>query len=1104
MTSSRLRILVPMLFVVLASMPLAGMQRATVTLMVEPGGASLLGQPVVLTATVNAAFGGGHVTFYDGITILGTQPVSTRIGGQASLTTRFLEFGTRSLRAVYSDGAVVVASAAVQHSVDTAAQDSFRPAVSYPTGRRPRVVVTGEFNGDGLPDLAVADGHDGSTAGTSAVAIHVGRGDGRFIDPVSFDMPGGAAGLAVADFDGDGRSDLAVTNDQTGTVTLLHGLPGSFRRGVWWPVGRSPRDIVAGDFNGDGRADLIIRIDRLNYDTELMVLLGQGDGTFQWPVPAPLAVPGAAGRIAVADFNADGRADLAVTNMMATVSVLHGIGDGTFASAVAYPIAAMPYAGALQMTVGDLDGDRRADILVSSSDGQHVSVLRNAGDGTFHPFVAYAVPYAPAQLAVGDVNGDGRLDVAVTNYDTEHVGIMHGGGDGTLAAPIDYALHEEGNSMVVADFNVDGGSDLAIVVDVDESAAAWRGLDVLLGRLTIVTSTRLTTIATTSVLGEAVTLTATVTPLTASGTVSFYDGVFLLGTTALTSRGGETSLTTRSLGFGPHVFKAVYSGDVLHGASASRSVAHSITASAQEGFRPAVLYSTGWLPGEVVTGDFNGDGYPDLAVADRHDGGTTGTSAVGIYVGRRDGTFIDPVSFDVPGGAADLAVADFDGDGRSDLAVTNDVAGTVTLLHGVPGSFRKGVVWPVGRSPRFVRTGDFNADGNADLVVSIDRLNYDRELMVLLGNGDGAFQWPVPAPLAVSGGAGRIAVADFNADGLADLVVTNAMGTVSVLHGIGDGTFTQAVRYPLAATPNVGGVDLTVGDVDGDGLTDVLASTSDGRHVSVLRNRGDGSLQPFAAYAVGYRPRALATGDFNGDGRLDVAVTNYDTEFVGILHGRADGTLAAPVDYRLHGEGLSLAVADFNGDGGSDLAIILDDDPYATFPRRLDILLGRVIVNVTVTASAEGRAFAVDGVTYTSPQTFQWLYGTEHVVETASIQHGSPGTRFVFEGWSDGGALSHVVIGPSHPMTLTAQFRTQYRVTTTASPLTAGTIVVSPASRDSYYDSGTTVQLTASPNRGYTFAGWSGGISGTINPRTVTLRAPLSVIATFTPAFVLR
>ena len=155
-----------------------------------------------------------------------------------------------------------------------------------------------------------------------------------------------------------------------------------------------------------------------------------------------------------------------------------------------------------------------------------------------------------------------------------------------------------------------------------------------------------------------------------------------------------------------------------------------------------------------------------------------------------------------------------------------------------------------------------------------------------------------------------------------------------------------------------------------------------------------------------------------------------------------------------------------------------------------------VMTPVTVQSSQAGASFIVDGSTYTSSQTFQWIAGSSHSVNVASPQSAGTGIQYVWSSWSDGGAISHTV-SPSSPTTYTASFATQYQLSSTVSPAASGAIVLSPSSATGYYASGTPVTLTATPSSGCTFVGWSGDLSGSTNPQSVNMTVAHSVTATF-------
>jgi serine/threonine protein kinase len=231
--------------------------------------------------------------------------------------------------------------------------------------------------------------------------------------------------VAVADFNGDGKQDLAVSNLSSDSVSVLLGNgDGSFKPAVHYPTGVEPHGVAVGDFNGDGKPDLAVA--NLKSDT-LSVLLGNGDGSFK---PAVSYTVGKGPRgVAIGDFNGDGKADLVVTDFMEnSVSILLGNGDGTFQAAASYRSIGRP----ISVAVADVNGDGKADLVASNSAADTVSVLLGNGDGSFRPAVYYQVGSGPGAVVVADFNGDGKPDIAVENFGSDSVSVLLGNGDGTF------------------------------------------------------------------------------------------------------------------------------------------------------------------------------------------------------------------------------------------------------------------------------------------------------------------------------------------------------------------------------------------------------------------------------------------------------------------------------------------------------------------------------------------------------------------------------------------------------------------------------------------------------------------------------------------------
>lgn len=334
-----------------------------------------------------------------------------------------------------------------------------------------------------------------------------------------------------------------------------------------------------------------------------------------------------------------------------------------------------------------------------------------------------------------------------------------------------------------------------------------------------------------------------------------------------------------------------------------------------------------------IVADFNGDGAPDLAGA--------GLSSVSIMLNNGNGTFRPKVQFAAGGPAQDLTSGDFNGDGRVDLAVSiNDPTISLAILTGNgDGTFNAPVTSEINTahvdSPAIVAT-DLDNDGRLDLVLAhaiscfTSPCVASRTITVLLGFGDGTFQFPVE--IEVGTGMSRIAVGDFNRDSIKDLAIAGDSSRVYTLLGVGNGTFLQQPTITLTAdTLFVDATDIDVGDFNGDTIQDlVVAIPTNGSRTAILLGNGDGTFQlPRIITDPGLRvPQYQVIADFNGDRIQDLAITlaNGTNGLMEIRNGNGDGTFRAPVMYAVPPPlsslgGGTLVTGDFNGDGKPDIGL---------------------------------------------------------------------------------------------------------------------------------------------------------------------------------------
>jgi hypothetical protein len=329
-----------------------------------------------------------------------------------------------------------------------------------------------------------------------------------------------------------------------------------------------------------------------------------------------------------------------------------------------------------------------------------------------------------------------------------------------------------------------------------------------------------------------------------------------------------------STGQGPEgIATGDFNGDGVPDLATANHTANTVSVLLGNGdgtFATNVDYPAGMGPIAVATGDFNGDGFTDLAVVNQTD------NTVSIFLGAGDGTFLPKTDYPTGTSPTSIAVADFNGDGFLDLAITNGTANTVSILLGNgDGTFKPKVDYITALGPVSVATGDFNSDGFPDLAIADFTSN---AVSVFLGNGDGTFG--KRADFLTGNGPTAVASADFNADGIPDLAVANGTdNTVSILLGTGTGAFGLQTAFQTDVDP----VAITVDDYNIDGLPDIVTANRTANDVAVLLNTGGGTFSPFLPLPVSSTPEGVVSADFNGDGSPDAATANAGANTVTII-----------------------------------------------------------------------------------------------------------------------------------------------------------------------------------------------------------------------------
>jgi hypothetical protein len=375
-------------------------------------------------------------------------------------------------------------------------------------------------------------------------------------------------------------------------------------------------------------------------------------------------------------------------------------------------------------------------------------------------------------------------------------------------------------------------------------------------------------------------------------------------------------------------------------------------------------FLSGSVPTAIAVGDLNADGHPDLAITNIPinplsviGGAITGHigGAVAVLLGKADGSFNGANNF---GTGADLpvsvAIADFNGDGKRDLAIAHLNSGSVSVLlgsgSGTSFSFAPGSPFAVGTRPASVAAGDVNADGRIDLAVAIAD---DDAIAILIGVGNGMFIPNVNSPVAVGHRPASVALADLNGDGKLDLAAADLNdGTVSVSLGDGTGTFPTVQHYAVGRFP----MFVAVADFNSDGKRDLVAADNLSHMVAVLVGNGNGTFAPARHLSVGGDPQSIAVADFDGNNQPDIATANLSAGNVAVLLNSTD--IVPPIT-------TATPVPPSNGNGWNNTSVALTlqaaDNSGGSGVKQLTYQIGAQSP-VVVTGASKTLLFNSDGV----------------------------------------------------------------------------------------------------------------------------------------------
>lgn len=630
-----------------------------------------------------------------------------------------------------------------------------------------------------------------------------------------------------------------------------------FKTGRNFPAGATPFQITSADFNNDGKMDVAVTNNNVK---TVSVLLGNGGGEFASPRSFPVAqFPWF---IATGDFNNDGKLDIAVsTTTGTTVGILAGDGAGNFVTLASIEFGSNPR----KIATGDFNGDDNLDIAVTLPDAAGIGIALGNGFGGFAIPLNVSAGANLVYVGTGDFNGDNRADLISANSTVGTVSLFSGNGDGTFASPAAFALGSPNpNHIAISDYNNDNKLDLAVLISGFPSS---------------------------------------VITMPGNGT------------------GGFGAPTTKNLSAS---WAFIYSADIngdgkkdLYGSGVgSGSPRTSLVLGNGDGtFDNENLIPTGLASGSSTVEDFNGDNKADLVLAN------AGNSNISIFTGDGTGKF-GPTNYTLSNtNPLAITVGDFNNDNKPDVATAN--RGVSVLLNDGMGGLGLPTHYTTPINPNTIVNADFNNDGKLDLLtLNFNNGNGDANFSAFLGTMQGSFGTAINSTVLSCSNGRSMTVFNYDGDSFPDVAVGCPAG-VTIMQGIGNGAFFRALVITGGFTRGV-----TSGDFNGDGKIDIAASGSwtGGEGITTLLSNGNGTFEQGQTYFAGNSLGGLTKGDFNGDDKLDIAVVDNVTIstancFVNVLLGNGEGGFSSPIRYQVGRGATTILTSDFNGDNHQDLAI---------------------------------------------------------------------------------------------------------------------------------------------------------------------------------------
>ncbi len=809
---------------------------------------------------------------------------------------------------------------------------SFADKVDFTTGKNPRSVAIGDVDGDGKLDLVVTNNESNTVSVFRNTSTNGSITSSSFTAKVDFITGLYPSSVMIGDIDGDGKADLVVANGGSNTFSVFRNRftigslnIGSFAAKVDFTTGTSPNSVKIGDIDGDGKLD-----------------------------------------IALANYRSN------TVSIYRNISTNGSITSSSFASKVDFSTDFGPQS----VAIGDLDGDDKLDLAVVNYTSNSVSIFKNTATsgtinaGSFAAKENFTAGTGPSSISIGDLDGDGKADLAVANYESRSISIFRNTvtsgtiSAGSFAAKVDFTLSTSPFSVAIGDLDGDGKPDLAVPV-FNIRVSLFRNEDIVFPLQPSITSfTPLNAKP-----GDTVTITGTKFNTTADSNIVFF------GATKATVTAAAATSITATVPIGATYAPITILNTANNLAGASRAAFHPVFSPAKTGitstdFSPKVDFATGDYPKSVAIGDIDGDGKPDLVLVNNisntvsiyRNTATNGTINASSFAAKVDfitGTYPNSV-----------AIGDINGDGKLDLAVVNYFSNTVSIYRNTAtigsitsSSFAAKVDFSTGIGPSSVAIGDIDGDGKLDLAVASGGVSVYRNTTTNGTIDVNSFAQPVGFPIVDFSFAGSnaesVAIRDFDGDGKADLAAATYQ-TISLLKNTSTIGFINKSSFAAVKIIEAGSISyqsIATGDLNGDGEPDLAFVSSFLSAFSVLFNITTNYIfavrQSFSPISNAILT-SLAIGDLNGDGKVDLVVGNNNPNSVSVYRnvGSSDPSrfsiFANPVNFPTSNNPRSVAIGDLDGDGKPDLVVANYESNTVSVFRNADIVLPINLGNFSV------------------------------------------------------------------------------------------------------------------------------------------------------------